>query len=267
MRTQYSQEIPPTCCQGKFHLNLKGRKSNVGIIQGKLRICSMPGAFLVLGLIVVVIGTSLAVAGYWPYRMSKTSIMGLSEADSISEPQSSGWRLGAKGHLSSASLIHNERLKLMGPVIVGVGLFILICANTVLYENRDRETKILRTQMRSVMYTVSTSIPSAEITAASSKLKNYPWIQTSPAPCFNKLYLHKLATSEPLLQTPSSKDQQDYQQAIHQHSVLHNELEPPSTLHSFLLNSCNSSQTEISITCMPKQGGNTDFSPKPSSFI
>ncbi|XP_008566913.1 PREDICTED: transmembrane protein 200B [Galeopterus variegatus] len=37
-----------------------------------------------------------------------------------------------------------ERLRLLGPVIMGVGLFVFICANTLLYENRDLETRRLR---------------------------------------------------------------------------------------------------------------------------
>uniref|UniRef100_A0A674HLH9 Transmembrane protein 200B n=1 Tax=Taeniopygia guttata TaxID=59729 RepID=A0A674HLH9_TAEGU len=38
---------------------------------------------------------------------------------------------------------HSEKLKLIGPVIMGIGLFIFICANTMLYENRDMETRQL----------------------------------------------------------------------------------------------------------------------------
>lgn len=39
---------------------------------------------------------------------------------------------------SSASLVHNEQMKMLGPVLVGVGLFVLICVIAVVYENRDR---------------------------------------------------------------------------------------------------------------------------------
>lgn len=38
----------------------------------------------------------------------------------------------------------HERLRLLGPVVMGVGLFVFICANTLLYENRDLETRRLR---------------------------------------------------------------------------------------------------------------------------
>lgn len=249
MKAQNFQELPPTCRQGKFYFSFKGRKSQFGTSQGKLRICSMPGAFLVLGLIVVFVGSSMAVAGYWRYGKSSPS-----RTKSISEPQRSGWRLGSKDLLPSASLIHTEWMKLLGPVMVGVGLFILICAITVLYENRDRETKMLAAQVRREICTVSTSIPSADIkdtTDASSMVKPYPWIQTSPPPPLNMFYLHKLATSEPLLQTQSRKDRQDDQQDLHQPSPIHHhEVERPHTLHR----SCNSSQTEISINCGPERG-------------
>uniref|UniRef100_A0A3Q2QN11 Transmembrane protein 200B n=1 Tax=Fundulus heteroclitus TaxID=8078 RepID=A0A3Q2QN11_FUNHE len=105
------------------------------LLGRKLHIRSMPGAFLVLGVIVVAFGTALAVAGYWPYH--------------------------TKGLFSTASLLNCDRMKLLGPVIMGVGLFILICAFTVLYENRDRETQILLAQMRNAICSVSAAVPSA----------------------------------------------------------------------------------------------------------
>uniref|UniRef100_A0A8C0YJU1 Transmembrane protein 200B n=1 Tax=Cyprinus carpio TaxID=7962 RepID=A0A8C0YJU1_CYPCA len=140
--------------------SLHSRRKKEGVIQGKLRIRSMPGAFLVLGVVVVVVGTSLAVAGYWPYRAHRSSVDTTEEGSSGS---ASGWGLGSKGLFSAASLVHSERMKLLGPVIMGVGLFILICANTVLYENRDRETQMLLAQMRSVICSVSAAVPSADL--------------------------------------------------------------------------------------------------------
>uniref|UniRef100_A0A8C7NMR5 Transmembrane protein 200B n=1 Tax=Oncorhynchus mykiss TaxID=8022 RepID=A0A8C7NMR5_ONCMY len=133
----------PSPRQRMSGFSLRGRKKE-GLIRGELRIHSMPGAFLVLGVIVVVVGTALAVAGYWPYRTQRSQLLGVGQ-------QGSGSSL-----LTTASLIHSERMKLLGPVIMGVGLFILICANTVLYENRDRETQMLLAQMRSVICSVAT---------------------------------------------------------------------------------------------------------------
>ncbi|AWP04998.1 putative transmembrane protein 200A-like [Scophthalmus maximus] len=180
MKTQKARGVKPNSTSGrrKSRFTLRGRKKKDGVIRGKLRIRSMPGAFLVLGMIVVVVGTALAVAGYWPYRISRLSILGAADRDSITESQTSGWSLGAKSFLSTASLSHNERMKLLGPVIMGVGLFILICANTVLYENRDRETQMLLAQMRSVICSVSAAVPSAdlkEIAVANSMAKHTQW--------------------------------------------------------------------------------------------
>ncbi|XP_059205887.1 transmembrane protein 200A [Centropristis striata] len=243
---------PP--CRRKSRFSLRGRKKKDGVIQGKLRIRSIPGAFLVLGVIVVVVGTALAVAGYWPYRMSRSSILEAAEGESMSESHTSGWSLGAKGLLSSASLIHSERMKLLGPVIMGVGLFILICANTVLYENRDRETQMLLAQMRSVICSVSAAVPSAdlkEIATANSMAKHYQWVSSLPAAHLNILCLQQLTSSEPLLQTRHHPDQEERAEGIFQQAVLqtealhHQESEPPPSLHSSHSNSCNSSQTDF----------------------
>ncbi|KAK1889010.1 Transmembrane protein 200A [Dissostichus eleginoides] len=38
---------------------------------------------------------------------------------------------------------HSERMKMFGPFTMGIGIFIFICANAILHENRDRETKII----------------------------------------------------------------------------------------------------------------------------
>nr|XP_006975640.1 transmembrane protein 200B [Peromyscus maniculatus bairdii] len=61
----------------------------------------------------------IAVAGYWPGRASHAPRTGRAHGP-------------------------HERLRLLGPVIMGVGLFVFICANTLLYENRDLETRRLR---------------------------------------------------------------------------------------------------------------------------
>lgn len=192
---------------GKSRFTLRARRKKSGLVQGKLRIRSMPGAFLVLGVVVVMVGSALAMAGYWPYRISKSksSVFGATEGENLSDSQQkSRWGVGAKGLLSTASLVHSERMKLLGPVIMGVGLFILICANTVLYENRDRETQMLVAQMQSVLCSVSTAVPSADLkqmALTNSLAKHYPWIGGIPSPRLNTLCLQKLATSEPLFQS------------------------------------------------------------------
>ncbi|XP_037837651.1 transmembrane protein 200A isoform X2 [Kryptolebias marmoratus] len=48
--------------------------------------------------------------------------------------------------------LHSERMKMLGPFTMGIGIFIFICANAILHENRDRETKIIH--MRDMYSTV-----------------------------------------------------------------------------------------------------------------
>uniref|UniRef100_A0A4W4EYG8 Transmembrane protein 200B n=1 Tax=Electrophorus electricus TaxID=8005 RepID=A0A4W4EYG8_ELEEL len=177
MGTQKSQgQVLATSSRQRLpRFGLRSRRKKEGVIQGKLRIRSIPGAFLVLGMVVVLVGTALAVAGYWPYRVQHSAVGAM--GDGLSASQASGWSLGAKGLFSTASLIHSERMKLLGPVIMGVGLFILICANTVLYENRDRETQMLLAQMRSVICSVSTAVPSADLTQLNSLARQYQWVR------------------------------------------------------------------------------------------
>ncbi|XP_071385380.1 transmembrane protein 200B-like [Centroberyx affinis] len=98
---------PPACCQRHKRL-----------LQTRLHLRSAPGVWLLLGVGVVLVGMAVAVAGY---------------VSAAPKP------LGGRG--SS----HSERMKLAGPVVMGVGLFIFICAATLLYENRDRELLKLET--------------------------------------------------------------------------------------------------------------------------
>ncbi|XP_028281264.1 uncharacterized protein LOC114448490 [Parambassis ranga] len=84
----------------------------------KLHLGSAPGVWLLLGVVVVLVGMSVAVAGY---------------VSAAPKP------VGGRGST------HVERMKLAGPVVMGVGLFIFICAATLLYENRDREILRLET--------------------------------------------------------------------------------------------------------------------------
>lgn len=88
-------------------------------VRARLRLRSPSGAFAALGALVVLVGMGIAVAGYWP---------------------------GRAPHVPRTGRAHgpHERLRLLGPVIMGVGLFVFICANTLLYENRDLETRRLR---------------------------------------------------------------------------------------------------------------------------
>ncbi|XP_077363231.1 transmembrane protein 200A [Festucalex cinctus] len=211
---------------------LRGRKKKDGAIRGKLRLRSIAGAFLVLGVLVVMVGTALAVAGY---RLSRLSILGAAEGDPVSEPRGKNWSVGAKSFLSSVSMSHCERMKLLGPVIMGVGLFILICANTVLYENRDRETQMLLAQMRSVICSVSAAVPSADLQemALANSMSKHHWVSSLPAAQLNSFCRQQLASSEPLLRTRRADAEGVYLQAVLQTEALHHqESAPPASTNS-----------------------------------
>lgn len=93
-------------------------RTDTGPVIGGLRLRSAPGACLLFAAVLLIVGISVAVVGYW----------------------NSQSRRHTPHHLLTGRT-SSEKLKLIGPVIMGVGLFIFICANTVLYENRDREKR------------------------------------------------------------------------------------------------------------------------------
>lgn len=105
--SSHSTQSLPVCLPA-CHRHLRKGKA----LQTKLHLRSAPGVWLLLGVVVVLVGMSVAVAGY---------------VSAAPKP------VGRRGST------HIERMKLAGPVVMGVGLFIFICAATLLYENRDRE--------------------------------------------------------------------------------------------------------------------------------
>ncbi|XP_036253169.1 transmembrane protein 200B [Molothrus ater] len=117
-------------------------------LKGQLRMRSPAGAFVMVGISVVLVGMTIAVVGYWPHRghggtgasAGNTSVVGDMRREVV-----------AGRHMP-----HSEKLKLIGPVIMGIGLFIFICANTMLYENRDMETRQL---MQKGLYSLAVGLP------------------------------------------------------------------------------------------------------------
>ncbi|NXS04847.1 T200C protein, partial [Oxylabes madagascariensis] len=135
------------------------------------------------GILVLLVGIALAVVGYWPkpsqvYRESSfgkgrqpaprggthtncsqsqervqagihpesppganasTTATTGGPAPTSSSPQAS---VGFLFRLFS-SYLHSDKLKVLGPLIMGIGIFLFICANAVLHENRDKKTKII----------------------------------------------------------------------------------------------------------------------------
>uniref|UniRef100_A0A3B4F6A9 Transmembrane protein 200A n=1 Tax=Pundamilia nyererei TaxID=303518 RepID=A0A3B4F6A9_9CICH len=128
-RSQH-RPVPPT--------SKRKRRTDVVVVRGRLRLYSASGFFLLLGLIILAIGIGMATLGYWPH--SKAILAG-----------------GGTGTESALMRfleqhLHSERMKMLGPFTMGIGIFIFICANAILHENRDRETKIIH--MRDMYSTV-----------------------------------------------------------------------------------------------------------------
>ncbi|NXG12172.1 T200B protein, partial [Sakesphorus luctuosus] len=116
--------------------------------KGQLRMRSPAGAFVMVGISVVLVGMTIAVVGYWPHRGHGGTGAGAGNASVAGDARR---EVAAPRHGP-----HSEKLKLIGPVIMGIGLFIFICANTMLYENRDMETRRL---MQKGLYGMAGALP------------------------------------------------------------------------------------------------------------
>ncbi|XP_064799872.1 uncharacterized protein LOC135518650 [Oncorhynchus masou masou] len=63
-------------------------------------------------------------------------------------------RSPSEGFLSEFldSYLYSDNLKVFGPLVMGIGIFLFICANAVLHENRDQKTKVIN--LRDIYSTV-----------------------------------------------------------------------------------------------------------------
>nr|XP_002193028.3 transmembrane protein 200A [Taeniopygia guttata]XP_030123760.3 transmembrane protein 200A [Taeniopygia guttata] len=123
-------------------------RTDVVIVRGKIRLYSPSGFFLVLGVLIAFFGIAMAILGYWP---QKEQLLGSKDNPSVNEtrtPRSQGSILLRffEQH------VHSDKMKMLGPFTMGIGIFIFICANAILHENRDKETKIIH--MRDIYSTV-----------------------------------------------------------------------------------------------------------------
>ncbi|NXD83825.1 T200B protein, partial [Halcyon senegalensis] len=118
-------------------------------VKGQLRMRSPSGAFVMVGISVVLVGMTIAVVGYWPHRGPGGTGAGMGNVSALGDMRREV--ATARSHVP-----HSEKLKLIGPVIMGIGLFIFICANTMLYENRDMETRQL---MQKGLYSMAAGLP------------------------------------------------------------------------------------------------------------
>ncbi|XP_041832293.1 transmembrane protein 200A [Melanotaenia boesemani] len=135
------------------------RRSDVVVVRGRLRLYSASGFFLFLGLIILAIGIGMATLGYWPHSKTKPTGGGAGVKAENDVANTSHDAQGTTSEQTGGTLmrflgqhLHSERMKMLGPFTMGIGIFIFICANAILHENRDRETKIIH--MRDMYSTV-----------------------------------------------------------------------------------------------------------------
>ncbi|XP_069479099.1 transmembrane protein 200B [Ambystoma mexicanum] len=205
-------------------------------IKGKLRMKSTSGAFVILGVFVVLLGMTIAVIGYWPQRSPIVTSSGL--------PLNSSRTLEAKSSatVQSRSSQSTDKLKLIGPVIMGVGLFIFICANTMLYENRDLETRLL-VQKNLYSMAVGLACDSSVDLKYCQKKADSPEHQTKPEEGFQDIDLHSCIPQN--CSSPISKWAEccgSY--GLHTTALLlhHNGVSPSISLRSIYSDSSNSVQ-------------------------
>ncbi|XP_071780416.1 transmembrane protein 200C-like [Centroberyx gerrardi] len=164
----------------------KKKKNDVVVVKGKLNLCSPAGMVAAVGVVVLMVGISMAVLGYWPSqnqqeyqerrrtgahranRMSYSKSPQLSPNLTSNHPHSNRANLFNQSHANSSApdpspscgflcdfldtYLYSDNLKVFGPLVMGIGIFLFICANAVLHENRDKKTKIIN--LRDIYSTV-----------------------------------------------------------------------------------------------------------------
>lgn len=164
----------------------KKKKNDVVIVKGKLNLCSPAGLVAAIGVVVLMVGISMAVLGYWPSQNQQeyqerrrngafhNSRMSYSRSPPVSPnlthdtSPSSPTNEFNQSHSNSSvpepsphcgiicdfldNYLYSDNLKVFGPLVMGIGIFLFICANAVLHENRDKKTKIIN--LRDIYSTV-----------------------------------------------------------------------------------------------------------------
>ncbi|XP_038655746.1 transmembrane protein 200A isoform X1 [Scyliorhinus canicula] len=143
-RSQHFHPPPPSSAPEKRKPKRKP-KANVVVVRGKIRLYSPSGFFLFLGILILMVGITMAVLGYWPQEADKKYPVA-----SKSEIPDNGSHVitNHAGVLMEffEQHLHSAKMKMIGPFTMGIGIFIFICANAILHENRDKETKVIHMQ-------------------------------------------------------------------------------------------------------------------------
>ncbi|KAF3848330.1 hypothetical protein F7725_014827 [Dissostichus mawsoni] len=145
------------------------RRNEVVVVKGKLKLVSVSGLVVALGIMVLLGGVVMAALGYWPREglffstqpqegaaMASVSSSSPSPAaaDEQTETVNGTTSRPPRGFLEDFlhRYLYSDRLKVFGPLIMGIGIFLFICANAVLHENRDKKTKVIN--LRDIYSTV-----------------------------------------------------------------------------------------------------------------
>ncbi|CAG05313.1 unnamed protein product, partial [Tetraodon nigroviridis] len=125
------------------------RRTEVVVVKAKLKLVSVSGLVAALGVLVLLVGMAMAALGYWP-------------RGGLFFPGGGGWSPGGANGTSQRGpglltrllnrYLHSDRLKVLGPLVMGTGIFLFICANAVLHETRDKKTKVIN--LRDIYSTV-----------------------------------------------------------------------------------------------------------------
>ncbi|XP_076003770.1 transmembrane protein 200C [Genypterus blacodes] len=193
----------------------KKKKNDVVVVKGKLNLCSPAGLVAGFGVVVLMVGISMAVLGYWPsdsqqeyqarrragvFHVKKlsppksppvssnasSSNLHSGKADVFNQTHANSSAPGTSPHCGLIcdfldNYLYSDNLKVFGPLVMGIGIFLFICANAVLHENRDKKTKIIN--LRDIYSTVIDlhSIRSKEYSPLNG-LVNYTQSQSAEGP-------------------------------------------------------------------------------------
>ncbi|XP_059811213.1 transmembrane protein 200A [Hypanus sabinus] len=143
--------------RSRNHINKRKKKvkkkckNDVVVVKGKLKLFSISGLIAAFGILVLLVGIAMAMMGYWP---KNNNIFETIAVQSYNTTNSTALETTTIEVISKflASYLHSEKLKVLGPLIMGIGIFLFICANAVLHENRDKKTKVIN--LRDIYSTV-----------------------------------------------------------------------------------------------------------------
>ncbi|KAM3593743.1 uncharacterized protein V6R79_020666 [Siganus canaliculatus] len=185
-RRQDSLRVKTHKPQPRRRKSKRKSRNEVVVVKGKLKLVSASGLVAALGVLVLLVGLVVAALGYWPRdglfftgqphegaTMASVSISSSEAAPADAQKAHRGEdneeRGGRHGFNQTQNMnrtwvprgflevfldrcLYSDRLKVLGPLIMGIGIFLFICANAVLHENRDKNTKVIN--LRDIYSTV-----------------------------------------------------------------------------------------------------------------